>query len=96
MLSSSHTTTVITHVPQQQHFSNQVHRGWQTYVCDLAKNSLFMNLKIIWAGADEGRYRKIPRAMTKVTGGNSGATHKLWLLQRIRLSKASVALTTSG
>ena len=76
MLSSSHAITITTHVPQQQHFPNEVHRGWQTYVRDLAKKNLFMNLKIIWANADEGCYRKIPCAVTKVTGSNSGANYE--------------------
>lgn len=65
-INASHAVTITTHVPQQQHFPNQVHRGWQTYVRDLAKKSLFVNLKTIWASVEEGHYRKIPCVIAKV------------------------------
>lgn len=63
------------HIVQRQRCPKQ-HTDTGKHLCDLPKNSLCTNLKIIWANADKGRYRKVPCSITEVTGGNSGASSK--------------------
>lgn len=63
------------HTVQQQHCPNQ-HTDTGKQLWDLPENSLFMNLKMIWANADEGGYRKVPCSIPEVMGSNSGANFK--------------------